>query len=65
MTNDTLYKPCAVANMAYCTTQAIYARIRTGKLKARRIGDRWYVPAEEVAKLIDVPVSELPAPEAA
>ena len=58
------YRPSEAAKLALCTPQAITKRIHRGKLAARRIGGRWYIRAVDVAALVDLPLSELPLPEA-
>ena len=62
---DSLYTPSETAQLAYCTRHAIYMRVRRGLLQARRVGGRLYIRGEEVAKLIDIPVDQLPASERA
>ncbi len=59
------YRAKQAAKLADCTSQAITKRIRRGQLAARRIGGRWYISASDVAKLVDLPIDQLPAPEAA
>ena len=48
----TMYTAQDAAKMLNISEKSVYYRISTGKLLARRMGARWLIPSEEIARLL-------------
>ena len=42
-----------VGDILHLTRRSLYSWIKDGKLKAAKVGKSWYIPAEELRRLIE------------